>query len=283
VDQGLSALESARQIAIELDDMELGAKSLTQAARLLFEAGDLDDAEQHLNLVDEIVPPGGLQSGECKAVLGRIRMRQARHAEAAVLFREAAAASRNEASSLHLALILNNLGDTYAAMDDPERTMAAYAEALDAFEQHRLGLFEASRLEAVNEKIFSKLIALRANPASKAYDATEALHLLERGKSRTFTEILGLSHIPIRNATEEVRSRLEEEKQLLADVTKIRETLFLKPDGSADRLRVQQKLSILVERLRIVWTKIGSSFPEYNEIRNGSVIRWNEYQGLLTS
>jgi hypothetical protein len=153
--------------------------------------------------------------------------------------------------------------------------VAASTDCLETFERTRLALYEESRLEiAVDaEEATARLISLLADPTSSAYDVVAALQWIERTKSRTFVETLGLSQLDPPTADGSETAFLEEQR-LLDRINSLRERLFISPDGSAGRMSLQHEMHACLDRLRRVWEKLAPSHGEYVSLREGHA-RWS--------
>jgi tetratricopeptide (TPR) repeat protein len=284
VDEAFKPIERARQLAVELGDHNGLASALLQMAMLFLVADRLDSAEAYCGQLD-LVPCEASFLARRREILADIRRKQGAYVEAAALYNESRDTYRDAVRSDRLAILLQHLGETYEAMGDPKRAVAAYEEALEAFERHRLGLYEASRLEVTvhSAPTYDRVIVLQSDPAGAAYDPVRALHWLERSKSRVFVEALGLSRLSPHGAPESVQPELAEEARCLTRVAELRGVLFLEQQENTERLRLQQELSGLLTRLDGLWARIAAACPEYDEFRRGAVVEWPDYDAMLAA
>jgi len=271
-------LETARVISVELQDHNRLAKVWLQLAALYMHAGQFEEAESCAQMV-EFIPCLPKYLAQHDEILGTLYVQQQRYTEAVEHLQQAAAVFDATQSDKKMAT-LYRLGQAFEGSKRPDEAAHAYESALDCFDRSRLGLYETSRIEVMAhaEEIYNCLIELYARNAS---NATRALFWLEKSKSRTFVETMGLSTIPLSDPPDAVRDYVMEEHQLLQKLNRIREELFISGAGASDRLGSQREMYACLEQLNTIWSEIAIHCPEYIELRRGSVIEWNDLQDLL--
>jgi hypothetical protein len=129
-------------------------------------------------------------------------------------------------------------------------------------------------------EIYERLVVLCS---IKTADPIRALYWLEKSKSRTFAETMGLSPLPPTNLPAAARSDWQEEQQFLERINDIRSTLFSNAGGANDNLAAQKELHDTLQQLNALWDKMAIQCEEYVALRRGSVISWNALQRLLTT
>ncbi|MBN8891873.1 MAG: tetratricopeptide repeat protein [Rhodospirillales bacterium] len=283
-ERALTTLHEAQALAVELGDADALSTIVLQIAMLLSQLKRLDEAEACCATLDT-ARLGPAHMERRREVLADIRKGQGRPVEAVALLRDSVAAYRDSQRTDRLAVVLHRLGEAYEAVGDAVHAVTAYEGAIEAFERHRLGLYEASRLEVTGHvaETYARAIALRSDPVGPVFDPTRALDLLERSKSRVFAEMLGLSPVQPHRVPPAARAALEEEAGPLARVSQLRATLFLAAESSPERLRLQQELSTQFEQLEELWRRLAGALPEYGEIRRGTTLVWADFQDILAA
>lgn len=133
------------------------------------------------------------------------------------------------------------------------------------------------------ETIYERLISLYANSTSEVFNPQQALFWLEKSKSRTFVEAMGLSSLSLHPEDATVKTILVEEGQLLEKLNALRNQLFHSTDAALDHLGAQQEMYSFTEKLNDAWARLSVYHPEYVELRQGRVVDWDDVQSLLNS
>ncbi|MEO6893163.1 MAG: tetratricopeptide repeat protein, partial [Ktedonobacteraceae bacterium] len=228
---------------------------------------------------------GSLYRARGDEVLGVVRIRQQRYPEAIKLLHQAIATYDVQFKDQR-ATSWFRLGEAHEGMGDDKNAVQAYEASLDLFEQGRMELYEASRMGFVGNstEVYERLITLYADSHGGAYDPKQALYWLEKSKSRTLAETLGLAQISLQNPPASIQDDLQEERFLLERVNTLRAQLFLSsPEApeTASRLQLQQELFQHLEKLKALWNRIANVVPEYVNLRQGLVVQWDELQVLF--
>ena len=282
--QAYEPLERSRQIAEYLKDADQLAASLIQLAMLCHVAGRVSSAENYCQMVDAV---------HCKQsylawrdeILGNVRIRQERYAEAITLLQQAIAAYGSDQKDRQ-ATSWYRLAEAHEKEGRFREAAQACEACLDLFEQGRLEWYEASRLEFGGNmaEIYEHLIVLYADNTKDVYDPRRAFYWLEKSKSRTFVETMGLSPLPLHHPPEAIQDDLRAERTLLQHINVLRGQLFLNSQGTpatAERQQWQRDLYLSLEKLKALWNRIKESVPEYVNLRQGLVVTWDEIQMML--
>lgn len=277
-------LERSRQIAAHLQDADRLAASLVQLAMLCHVTGRWSSAESYCQMVD-MVPCGQLYRAWRDEILGNIRIRQGRSAEAIALLQQALAAYSSDQKDRR-ASSWSRLAEAHEKEGRFKEAVQAYEECLGLFEQSRLEWYEASRMEFIGNfvKIYEHLIRLYADHTKDVYDPRRAFYWLEKSKSRTFVETMGFSPLPLHHPPEAIQDDLREERALLQHINMLRGQLFLNSQGApatAERQQWQRELYLSLEKLKVLWNRIKERVPEYVNLRQGLVVAWDELQVMF--
>jgi tetratricopeptide (TPR) repeat protein len=273
-------LDEAIQRSFEIRDERRFTKAVLQSANLFRLAGKYDTAEFQLArlYLFYAVPTVEARSEE---LLGAIRVAQQRYPEAVKHLHKALDTYPAEQVDRTMAT-LDVLGQAYEGAGQLDEALKSYEAALEIFEKLRLGLYEESRIQFMGtaRELYERLILLCA---TKAGDPVRALYWLEKSKSRTFAETMGLSQLPLRNLSDAVRTDWLKEQQFLDHINDIRSSLFSKAKGVDDSLAAQKELHDTQQQLNTLWDKMALHSAEYVALRRGSVISWDALQRLLTA
>lgn len=273
-------LDEARIRSMGIQDESRYAKAILQSANLFRLAGHDDMAESHLNMLFavNVSPTVEARSAELK---GAIRVAQRRYPEAVEYLQRALETYPPEQADRKMAT-LDTIGQAYEGAGQFDEAIKSYEAALEIFEKLRLGLYEESRLQFMGaaRELYERLILLCS---TKAADPIRALHWLEKSKSRTFAETMGLSLLPLRNLPDAVRPDWQQEQQLLDHINDLRSSLFSDAKDANDSLATQKELHETLRRLNALWDKMAVHCGEYVALRRGSVISWDALQRLLNA
>jgi len=198
LEQAYEPLELSRQVAIELQDHNLLARSILQLANLFDMAGEFERAEMYCGMIDHI-PCSPLNVTTRDEILGRVLLHQGRYKEAIVYLQKVLAVYTTDTvygphNRDRKWVALHVISQAYEGRGDLEGAVQAYESALDSIEQSRLELYEESRMGFVKKvvEIYERLITLYAQRNTEVYNPLRALFWLEKSKSRTFVEMMGL-------------------------------------------------------------------------------------------
>ena len=275
------ALERARAIAARLGAADLVARAIVQKARLALVEGDVDAAEDQAGLV-ELVPADRVYAIAALEVLAEAALRRG-DTEDAIALLEQVTTQYDDRQLDRRMVAFANLGTALERAERPTDAVTAYQRCLETFERTRLALYEESRLEvAANVGDASdRLITLLADAASPAFDPSAALEWVERTKSRTFVEVLGLSQMAAPTDAGAPTQALLEEQRLLERVNRLREQLFVAPSVGVDRMSLQQEMQVCLDRLGRLWETLATEHEEYVSLRQGRAIGWPELRSLV--
>lgn len=275
----LSGLEEARRIAAWLQDHERLATVVLQTALLYVEAGMLDQAERYCDMA-ELIPCGSDNLARSHEIRGGILLDQGRLPESLVSLERALETYGPE--HLDRLMITRFLaGCAHEGLGAQEDAARSYEAALDIFEQSRAGLYEESRIDFAlqEETILERLVRLYASGVTA--DPVRALELVEKGKSRTFSETIGLSGLAVAHPPDAIRADLTEERNTIDQLNHIRDQLFISKYGSSDRLELLREMDLCHGKLAALWPRISPFCPEYVELRQGRAMKWYELIELL--
>jgi tetratricopeptide (TPR) repeat protein len=272
--------DEAIQRSMDIKDARRFAKSILQSANLFRLAGNNDMAESRLvNL--SLVHVSPTVEARSEEIIGAIRVGQHRYGEAVEHLQKALETYPPEQVDRRMAT-LDQIGQAYEGAGQLDEAIKSYEAALEIFERLRLSLYEESRMQFMGtaREIYERLVVLCS---TKTADPIRALYWLEKSKSRTFAETMGLSLIPATNLPAAARSDWQVEQQFLDRINDIRSTLFSSAGGADDSLAAQKELHETLQRLNALWDKMAIQCEEYVALRRGSVISWNALQRLLTT
>ena len=280
LDEAYRAFDGARAIAARMGDHDRVAGAIVQIGKLLLRAGEYAAAEDAVGLVEH-VPCGeeyrvGADEVRAMAALGSGRFAVAARALEDVSERWGERQPDRQMAAAFRA------GEAWESAGELTSAVAAYERSLELFESLRLALLEESRVElgATVEEAYARLILLLGDAGSGVFDPARAFEWLERSKSRTFVEALGLARLPLHApADAPERDALTEEASLLERVNGLRDELVL--GGAADRLRTQAELRRCLEELESVWERLQLHHPEYVALRRGRTIEWGDVRELV--
>ncbi|MDQ6659505.1 MAG: hypothetical protein M3Z24_00905 [Chloroflexota bacterium] len=282
--KGHQVLEKARKLAIALQDDYRRDSATLQLAKLFIAANQFDQAEHYCNMIDGTSCLPFIRS-ERDGNLGEIRFRQKKYREALDLFQQAIAplADLDSQGRYKTVYWLYRVGDACNCLNDTKRAIHAYEMSVHIFEQMRFEVYEDSRIEITGNalEIYDRLIVLYSNKNKEIYAPKQGIFWLEKSKSRTFVETLGLSNILVQEPSKNIQQDLLEEQLLLQSLNMLRGRLFFSSEDVTDRLELQQEIYTSLERLKGIWDRIALSHPEYIELRRGSVVEWSELQTIL--
>ena len=271
-------LDEAIQRSFELRDERRFTKAVLQSANLFRLAGKYDTAEFQLArlYLFYAVPTVEARSEE---LLGAIRVAQQRYPEAVKHLHKALDTYPPEQVDRRMAM-LDVLGQAYEGAGQLDEALKSYEAALEIFEKLRLGLYEESRIQFMGtaRELYERLIQLCA---TKTGDTVRALYWLEKSKSRTLAESMGLSQLPLRNLSDVVRADWQAEQEFLDHINDIRSSLFSNAKGVSDSLAAQKELHDTQQQLNALWDKMALHSEEYVALRRGSVISWDALRRLL--
>jgi hypothetical protein len=114
-------------------------------------------------------------------------------------------------------------------------------------------------------------------------DPVSALVWLEKSRSRTLIESLGLSELSVAYPPPDAEAALRQERELLQKANTIRESIFFERAADTDVLAEQQKLYATTKELDQLWTSLERHLPEYVGIRRGQIVTWPQITALLAS
>lgn len=273
-------LDEAIQRSFEIRDERRFAKAVLQSANLFRLAGKYDMAEFQLARLFLFYALPTVES-RSEELLGAIRVAQQRYPEAIKHLQKALDTYPPEQVDRRMAT-LDVMGQAYEGAGQLDEALKSYEAALEIFEKLRLSLYEESRMQFMStaRELYERLILLCA---TKAADPVRALYWLEKSKSRTFAETMGLSQLPLTNLSDAVRSDWLKEQQFLDHINDIRSSLFSNAKGVDDSLAAQKKLHETLQQLNALWDKMALHCGEYVALRRGSVISWDALQRLLTA
>ena len=273
-------LEEGRQAAVRLGEPDRIANLDLQIALLAREVGRRGDALAEVENAVRAEPSPALLA-RANEVRAWILIDSGRSAEALPLLDSAVAAYEERSLSDRLMVAQQLRGRALEALGRRTDAVAAYRAAAAVLEQSRAALYEASRAEFVANgvEIYDRLIWLLA--LGEPNERIEALDWVERSKSRTFVELLGLGELPFRGQAATDGELLSREHALLDQVNELRAHLFVRADPGEDRLKDQLQLHNLMEQLDSTWTTLGVTNPAYVELRRGTSIDWSDALALV--
>jgi len=271
-------LDEAIRRSFEIKDERRFAKAVLQSANLFRLAGRYDTAEFQLSRLYLFYASPTVEA-RSEEILGAIRVAQQRYPEAVEHLHKALDTYPPEQVDRTMAT-LDVLGQAYEGAGQLDEAQKSYEAALEIFENLRLGLYEESRIQFMGtaRELYERLILLCA---TKTGDPVRALYWLEKSKSRTFAETLGLSQLPLRNLSDAVRTDWQAEQEFLDHINDIRSSLFSNVKGVSDSLAAQKELHDTQQQLNALWDKMALHSEEYVALRRGSVISWDALQRLL--
>jgi tetratricopeptide (TPR) repeat protein len=282
LDRAARFLENARHVATIVKDDNLFARTMLQMADLYEQAGQYERAEQ---LCDE------LESVHCDPIYltrredikGVLRLRRKLNKEAIEYFQRATAGYGNSWKDRKM-IVQYHIGEAHEGARQMKEAVRFYESAVETFEQSRLALYEESRMEIRGkaETIYDRLISLYADSNSEVFNPQRALFWLEKSKSRTFVEAMGLSTLSLQPENATVEAILVEERMLLEKLNALRNQLFHSPEAAFDHLGPQQEMYAYTEKLNDAWGRLSVYNPEYVELRQGRVVDWDDVQSLLS-
>lgn len=276
-------LENARHVATIVKDDNLFARTTLQMAVLYEQAGQYERAQQLCAELDS-VHCDGIYLTRREDIKGVLHLRQKLYKEAVEYLQRAAAGYGNQWKDRKM-VAQTHIGEAHEGAHEMKEAVRTYEAALETFEQSRLDLFEESRMEIMGnaETIYDRLISLYADSNSEVFDPHQALFWLEKSKSRTFVEAMGLSSLSLHPENATVETILAEERQLLEKLNALRNQLFHSTEAALDHLGPQQEMYSYTEKLNDVWARLSVYHPEYVELRQGRVVDWDDVQSLLNS
>lgn len=274
-------LENARILAYELMDERLFARTLLQLMTLHYHVNQ-PDMVAHYNGMLDLIRLTPTESARREENLGMARLAQGDYPAAVEHLKNAQAAYPAELI-VRQVVVWNGLGRAYEAMDRADLALDAYRQAIEAYEASRTGLYEESRIEFLSNaaEIFARLIWLLTRPEHN--DPVAALVWLDRSKSRTFVETMGLARLALPDLPEGSQALLAEEARLLEKLNALRLQLFVSPAAQTDQLELQKALRAAAAELDSVWDRIERLHPEYVALRRGASLDWPVIQGLVAA
>lgn len=273
-------LENARIQAYQLRDERRFAKTILQLMTLHYHTRSMEAVEDYNEMLD-LIQLTPAESARREEILGNVKLLQADYI-AAVEHLKVSMATYPPDQVLRKIILWNHLGEAYEAMGQFVDAVDAFTQAVESYEQTRRGLYEGSRIEffANASEIYAKLIRLYTRP--EQYDSVQALLWLERSKSRTFAETVGLANIPLPDPPTAIIEQLSQEQALLKKLSFIRNQLFIQPTTTvSDDLPLQHELHNIMEELNKLWDDIATYRPEYVELRRGASLNWENIQSLI--
>lgn len=278
VELACEKLDEARILSMDIGDERRFAKSILQSANLFRLAGDDEAAESHLNMLFAVHVSPTVEARRDE-IIGGIRLHQHRFREAIEHLQKALATYPPEQVDRKMST-LDIIGQAYEGSGQIDEAIKSYEAALEIFEKLRLGLYEESRMQFMGtvREIYERLVLLCS---LKTADPVRALYWLEKSKSRTFAETMGLSLLPLRNLPDAVRTDWLEEQQLLDRINDIRSKLFATGQAVDDSLTAQKELHATLNHLNALWDRMATHCEEYVALRRGNVIGWDALQRLL--
>lgn len=284
LERAFQPLERARQIALALQDDDRLANAILQMAKLYTHAGQLDQAESFCLSVD-LIPCSPLYKSQQEDVYGTILLRQGRFDDAIPLLERLLSVYAGPEYADRLCVTQVHLGEAHAGAGRLPDAIKAYEAAMDTYEQRRLNLFESSRLEVTGNfaEIYDRIVLLYSEPGSAVYNPERALHWLEKSKSRTLVEAIGLTRLPLRESAAGHESDLQKEAALLDELNRLRGSLFAGQSSPSDSLERQRDMQVCLDKLHLLWDRLAASVPEYVALRRGDVADWSDLRPLLAA
>jgi tetratricopeptide (TPR) repeat protein len=266
-------IETARQIALHLQRDDLLAEAWLQQA-LLAEIYNPTSVQAICKDLDMIAgcPPQLLAYGFL--LRGRVAARLQDFKEAlACLDSGLKLAMGKEYDDIWIPFlgvrgaVKEHLGDRSGALRDYEDAVNRTASLRSLLaEESQIGVFSLA------QDALDRLFILNAGPAAAA-DTRRALHWAEYAKSRALAELLGQS-IVLPAPSVEVGALVMEENELLSEVRTGRAaSLVAAAPVSLDQRHAMQGMK---SRLDELWDRLEQDYPDYVELRRGSVPSWSE-------
>lgn len=174
------------------------------------------------------------------------------------------------------------LGSGYYRQGQWEKAYETYREAVDAVESIRAGLWrEESKLGFIGSKsgLYTVVVMLSVarRPAGEDSALIDALEYLERGRSRSFLDLLGQADISASRSVD--ASLLKREAELIEQIRVLTHTLT---DASGERrLALLQRANDARGTLHRLLDDIAQIAPEYVDLRRGAPASWEELQACL--
>jgi tetratricopeptide (TPR) repeat protein len=164
------------------------------------------------------------------------------------------------------------IGDVHLRRGDAEAARDAYERAVAIFEGARALMGDESRVgyQANATQVYTCLVLLYAG---EMHDPARALHWTERAKSRAFTELLGLTHIPVPEAPAQYHDLIAREHVLLQTVRELRSRLTAADEHAPAAVGVRVELLDATRKLGAIWAELGDALPDYAALRTGAVAR----------
>jgi tetratricopeptide (TPR) repeat protein len=169
--------------------------------------------------------------------------------------------------------VKEHLGDRSGALRDYEDAVNRTASFRNLLaEESQIGVFSLA------QDALDRLFILNAGPAPAA-DTRCALHWAEYAKSRALAELLGQS-IVLPAPSVEIGALVMEENELLSKVGSGRAaSLVAAAQVSLDQRHAMQAMK---SRLNEIWDRLEQDYPDYIELRRGSVPSWSEIAEMTT-
>ena len=179
------------------------------------------------------------------------------------------------------------IGNAYMQKGDYQDALQNYKNSIDHLENIRsrivLEELRASylgtdkRLEAYQNMVDLQFELSRLEP-EKSYDS-EAFHILERGKARTFLDRLEASQVNIAQGVDS--QLLDQEDRLMKDISSLNTELF-RPDLSPDQEKdIRDRLTQYEEQLESLKRKIRMASPAYVNLKYPQIISLEEAQDQM--
>lgn len=175
----------------------------------------------------------------------------------------------------------------YEKQDRFNEALENYRESINTIEKIRSGImleeFKASYLgtdKRINayHHLINLLINLHQSESGNSYDL-EAFNCLEKAKARAFLDSLELSQINIYQGVDP--KLINEEKELMKDITNIYSKLLAAELTSEDKISLREKLEEYENKLEVLKRKMRTKIPAYTNLFYPEIITLEEAQKRL--
>ncbi|MEI6043594.1 MAG: CHAT domain-containing protein, partial [Chloroflexota bacterium] len=214
--EAMAAFEQARQIFTAIGNLVLAANPTFEQAEFHFRHGELEESEA-LCLQAALIYQEqhfSVNNARCSLLLGRIRLAQHRLEEALHLVNMALMAGRNAQIPLLVYQALLLQAEIAEFRGEQTHALESYCASLTAVEEMRGRMAAETRASFVEDKevAYQGAVAL----SLELGDWSQALKLVERGKSRGLVELL-VGELDVR-----IKVRAEADRPLVAELEKWR-------------------------------------------------------------
>lgn len=280
-DEAFENIEGARLIALDLQDDNRLTQAILEHALLQEAIGNYSAAESYCMSID-LIPgaPTGLRAFSF-LVQGRMAARLELFSKAKDLLDfglKTLGDGWDEIRVRHLSargMVKERLGDDAGAIQD-------YEDAVGMTMGFRDRLAEESqvRILGLAQSPLERLFLLYCRP-SPLQDTGRALYWAEYGKSRGLAELLGQSEFAAPAPSAETAPLYLEEQKLLREMHANRTRSI----ADAASVTMDETFTMRTKKMRLneIWDKLQSQYPQYVEVRRGTVPSWSEIVALTNA